>query len=96
MIFPPAPSKFGDKFVKDFYKNKQITDKSFVLKCIKEKDTLDMLNKFYTTKAAGIDGLSRRFLKDGSAIIAKPITQLINLSIELATVPDSCKIKATF
>ena len=36
--------------------------------------------------------LSGRFLKDGSKVLATPITQICNLSIKLSTVPDECKI----
>ena len=40
-------------------------------------------------KAAGIDDLSGRFLKDGSRILSKPISELCNLSIKLGSFPDS-------
>ena len=43
-------------------------------------------------KAAGIDDLSGWFLKDGSQVLSKPISELCNLSIELGSFPDSCKI----
>ena len=43
-------------------------------------------------KAAGIDVLSGRFLKDGSRVLSKPISELCNLSIKLGSFPDSCKI----
>ena len=42
--------------------------------------------------AAGIDNLSGRFLKDGSRVLSKPISELCNLSIKLGSFPDSCKI----
>ena len=44
------------------------------------------------TKAAGIDNLSGKFLKDGADILARPISQLYNLSIILDSLPISCKI----
>ena len=43
-------------------------------------------------KAAGIDDLLSRFLKDGSQVLSKPISELCNLSIKLGSFPDSCKI----
>ena len=43
-------------------------------------------------KAAGIDDLSGRLLKDGSQFLSKPISELCNLSIKLGSFPDSCKI----
>ena len=78
--------------MKDFYTSKKIPSESFVLLHVKQNDILKMLEKFDTNKAAGIDGLSGLFIKDGSKILAKPITSLMNLSISLSSVPDSCKI----
>ena len=43
-------------------------------------------------KAAGIDDLSGHFLKDGSRVLSKPISELCNLSIKLGSFPDSCKV----
>ena len=43
-------------------------------------------------KYAGIDDLSGRFLKDGSRVFSKPISELCNLSIDLGSFPDSCKV----
>ena len=43
-------------------------------------------------KATGIDDLPDRFLKDGSQVLSKPISELCNLSIKLGSFHDSCKI----
>ena len=43
-------------------------------------------------KAVGIGDLSGRFLKDGSRVLSKPISELCNLSIKLGSFPDSCNI----
>ena len=43
-------------------------------------------------KAEGIDDLWGRFLKDGSRVLSKPISELWNLSIKLGSFPDPCKI----
>ena len=43
-------------------------------------------------KAAGIDELSGRFLRNGSRVLSKPISELRNLSIKLRSFPNSCKI----
>ena len=43
-------------------------------------------------KAAGIDDLWGRFLKDGSQVLSKPISELCNLSIKLGSFSDSSKI----
>ena len=39
-----------------------------------------------------MDNLSSRFLKDGAKVLAKPITDLCNLSIISGKFPDSCKL----
>ena len=44
------------------------------------------------TKAAGIDQISGKFLKDGAQILAKPISELCNLSMTIGSSPDACKI----
>ena len=43
-------------------------------------------------EASGIDDLSGKFLKDGTDVLALPISQLCNLSISLSTFPQHCKI----
>ena len=43
-------------------------------------------------KAAGVDKLSGRFLKDGANILAKPISTLCNLSISQRVFPNACKV----
>ena len=45
-----------------------------------------------SSKAAGIDNLSGKFLKDGSDILARLISQLCILSIKLSSFPRSCNI----
>ena len=44
------------------------------------------------TKAAGTDQILGKFLKDGAWILAKPISELCNLSMTLARFPDARKI----
>ena len=45
-----------------------------------------------SSKAAGIDKLSGRFLKDGADILAKPVSSLCNLSIARGVFPSACKV----
>ena len=56
------------------------------------RQIINILEKFDTNKAAGIDGLSGIFFKDGAKLLSKPITDLINLSISLSAVQDSCRV----
>ena len=44
------------------------------------------------SKAAGIDKISGRFLKDGANILAKPIAKIFNISISSGLFPSNCKI----
>ena len=57
-----------------------------------EIDIEKILRSTNICKAAGIDDLSGRFLKDGSQVLSKPISELCNLSIKLGSFPNSCKI----
>ena len=58
-----------------------------------EIDTEKILRITNVRKATGIDDLSGRFLKDGSRLLSKPISELCNLSVKLGSFPDSCKIE---
>ena len=54
----------------------------FKFSMAEEENILKLLENTDTDKTAGLDNLLARFLKDGSDILAKPITQLCNLSIK--------------
>ena len=54
-----------------------------------EIDIEKILRSANVRKAAGIDDLSGRLLKDGSRVLLKPISELCNLSIKLGSFPDS-------
>ena len=45
-----------------------------------------------TSKAAGIDRLPGRFLKDGADVLAKPVTDICNVSISLNKFPRAFKL----
>ena len=45
-----------------------------------------------SSKAAGIDNLLGKFLKDCTHVLAQPISQLCNLSIKLNSFPRNFKI----
>ena len=55
-------------------------------------EKFNILKNVEVTKAAGIDQISRKFLKDGAPFLSKPISELCNLSITLRSFPDACKI----
>ena len=51
-----------------------------------------MLKYVKVTKAARIDEISGEVLKDRARILAKPISELCNLSMTLGSFRDACKI----
>ena len=65
---------------------------SFNLSTVSENIIRNILKNTNVSKAFGLDNLSDRYLKDGAEVLAKPITDLRNLSITSRKFPDSCKI----
>ena len=59
------------------------TEKDYVFKILRDIDT---------SKAAGIDRLPGRFLKDGTDVLAKSFTDICNLSISLNKFPRAFKL----
>ena len=88
---PPPPNKYGIDSVKKCYKNLNITTK-FQLKPTAEDVVLKLLKNIDMSKAAGVDNLPRRFVKDGAVILAKPVTEICNLSMKSKIFPDPCKL----
>ena len=87
-----APEKFRDKSVEDYYNNMfSLNPKRLTFQTIQTKYISDLPENCYINKAAGIDNLSGRFLKDGVDISTMPITQVCNLSIKLSHFPKDCK-----
>ena len=89
---PTGPNKFDINSVREFYKPLNLEENPFHFTKVSENTISDFLKEIKTNKATGIDNLSGRFLKDGSKVLATPITQICNLFIKLCTVPDECKI----
>ena len=51
-----------------------------------------MLQLIDPSKAVGLDNLGGKFLKEGASELARPISQLINLSITISIFPNKCEI----
>ena len=64
----------------------------FTFQTIESSSVLKLLKNIEVNKAAGMDNISRRFLKDGADILAIPVTQICNLSIKLSHFPNNCKL----
>ena len=79
----PNPTlKFDRHSLLVYYQNYNICRNAFKLSNTNEEDVLEILKNIDPTKASGIDNISGRFIKDGATILAKPISQLCNLSIK--------------
>ena len=73
-----AAKKFGNKSVEDYYKMFNLNPKKLHFQTIQTRYISDFLKNCDINKAAGIDDLSGRFLKDGADILTMPITQICN------------------
>ena len=87
---PKSPNRYTIKFVSD-YCEKQSLSENFKLDSLTEGYLFNVLKNFEVTKAAGLDQISGKFLKDEARILAKPISELCNLSMALGSFPDACK-----
>ena len=90
MLFKPA-NKYSINSVIKYYQHMILGD-YFNLASVSENSILTILKATQVSKAAGIDNLSGRFLKDGAKVLSKPISDLCNLSITSEKFPDPCKV----
>ena len=88
---PKPPDKYNLKSVIQCYSNFAITAEFFLVSTT-EKQVLKIMQDIKNSKAAGLDKLSGKFLKDGTDILAKPVSTLCNLSISRRVSPSACKI----
>ena len=90
---PPGPMRFGLPSVHQYYeKTLKLPRSNFKFDFVSEDYILKFLKNINEDKATGIDNLSGKFLKDGAAVLAKPISQICSLSIKYSHFPTDCKI----
>ena len=89
---PTATNVFGIDKVREYYSNLGLENNFFCLKPTTYEVVLKLLEEINASKAAGIDKIGGRFLKDGATALALPIQNLCNLSIKLSKFPNECKI----
>ena len=90
---PAAATKFGNKSVEDYHNHMfNLYPKKLTFKTIQTRYISDILKNCDANKAAGIDYLSDRFLKDGAYLLTIPITQICNLCIIFSHFPKDCKV----
>ena len=76
-----------------YYKKYKVKNGSkFNFSYVSSETIQKLLDKIDTDKAVGIDNISGKFLRDGASLLAKPISQLCNISIKYSTFPTECKI----
>ena len=95
---PPAPNKYNNETTNLYYDRMNINN-SFKLEEVDTEQIYNILRQTNEHKAPGIDKLSGVFIKDGAELLAKPVSELINLSIVSSTFPDPCaiaKLKALY
>ena len=88
---PKLVNRYTIKFVSDSYEKLSLSE-NFTLDSITEGYLFNVLKNVEVTKAAGIDQISGKVLKDGARVLAKPISEMCNLSMALGSFPDACKI----
>ena len=67
------------------------TNTAFTFDDITENDTLKMLQGLKTSKAAGPDKISARFVKDSSEVICQTLTLIFNRSLQQGIFPEDLK-----
>ena len=61
-------------YVIDFYQNQNVSHNMFGLVNVTVDQVSSILNSFIACKATGLDVHPARLIKDGSSVIAKPLT----------------------
>ena len=85
-----SSNKYGVFTVAQYYNHLGMTKKFNLLPT--EKDyTVKIQRDINTQKAAGIDRLPGRFLKDGADVLGKVLTDICNLSVSLNKFPSAFK-----
>ena len=90
----PSPSKkFSTSSLHSYYKtSNELNASKLIFNQISSEVILDILENIDPGKAAGIDNISGKILRDGASILAAPISQICNISIKYSVFPKECKI----
>ena len=65
----------------EFYRNKHVTEDMFSKANVTVGHVSKILHSMSSSKASGLDEIPAKYLKDGSSVISKLLTHIINLSI---------------
>ena len=88
-----ALNKFTDQTTKNYYvKTSRNVSNDFEFPNVSEEGIKKILLSIDTSKAAGMDQIPAKFLRDSAEVLALPLRNIINLSIKLSIFPEQCKI----
>ena len=90
-MLPKPPNKYSIKTVIKYYEHMLLGD-YFHLASVSENSTLTILKATQDSKAASINILSGRFLKDGAKFLSKSVSDLCNLSITYEKFPENSSL----
>ena len=74
------------------YYSEFFIEKPFHPSITSQEEVFKIIQNIEISKAAGIDNLSGKFLKDGAEVLAKPLSEICNLSITSRAFPSACKV----
>ena len=75
------------------YCSKFIIEEPFHLSDTSEEDVFELMQNIKISKAAGIENLSGKLLKDGTEILAEHRREIPNLPVTPRTLPNACKLQ---
>jgi len=89
---PKALNKFGNSETEKYYQEKNIQQNNFKFQTVGQAEITEILHNINSSKASGFDNIPGRFLRDGSDIISRQISDIFNLSVLQSKFPSQCKI----
>ena len=88
----PPSLRFGLHYYQAFLK---LANSKYKFTFMSEETVLKPLKDMDENKAACLDNLSGNFLEAGASVLAKSISQIINLSINYLIFSSDCKVTKT-
>ena len=86
ILFDTGSCKF-----REYYQNWNIQQAGFALTAVGEDFIYKELCKLNSSKGTGPDNIPARFVKDAASVLIKPVTHIVNLSIQTGIVPYESK-----
>ena len=89
---PACSGQFSQRHAVEFYRNKHDTEDMFSLANVTIGQVSKILHSMSSSTATGLDEIPAKYIKDGSSVISKPLTHIINLPITTLSIPDDLKM----